>query len=119
MKVRCIKLVDGFGQPVSRSSWVSVGHVYHVLEVLASPERTRIRIVGDSKTPALYHLEMFELVSGVIPAVWTVSSLRVGHFCICPKSWSADGFWEAYFDGNPEAGDAFQEGLNAIVNSDP
>jgi hypothetical protein len=119
MKVRCVKLLDSSGRPVERSAWAKVGSVYHVLELWVEPGRARIRLVGEEPTPALFDPEMFEVVSAMIPAPWVVTSPKPGCLSLAPEAWSGAGFWERFFDGEPEAVAAFEDQRAKIVAADP
>ncbi len=63
MKVRCIKLLDSRGLPTTRSAWVKIGGTYHVLSIWIEPGQTKLRLIGEEPTPALFEVEMFEVVS--------------------------------------------------------
>jgi hypothetical protein len=119
MKVRCIKLLDWTGQPVERASWMKVGGVYTVLALWIEPGHNRFRLVGEEWTPGLFDAEMFELVSGIVPSVWTISSPQPGCFSIEPEAWSRPGFWDAFFDREPEAIAVFEEERRKILAADP
>jgi hypothetical protein len=119
MKVRCIKLLDSRSRPVERSAWATVGSVYHVLGILVEPTQTRLRLVGEEETPALFEPEMFEVVSPRIPPSWVVTSPRSGCLSLEPEAWSAVGFWERFFDGEPEAIASFKGEQAKIIAADP
>ena len=119
MKVRCIKLLDSRSRPVDRSSWAKVGGVCHVLGIWLEPAQTRLRLVGEEPTPALFELEMFEVASARIPPTWVGSSPKPGCLSLEPESWSLAGFWERFFDGEPEAVAVFNEEKARIVAADP
>jgi hypothetical protein len=119
MKVRCIKLLDSRSRPVERSAWAKVGSIYHVLGIWLEPAQTRLRLVGEEPTPALYELEMFEVASAKIPPTWVVTSPKPGCLSLEPESWNRAGFWERFFDGEPEAVAAFKEEQVRIVAADP
>jgi hypothetical protein len=118
MKVRCIQLLDSTSQPVERSAWAKLGRVYHVLGIWIEPRRTLFRLVGEEPTPALFEPEMFEVVSTVIPSTWIISSPKPGCFSLAPAAWSKPGFWEQFFDGEPETVACFEEHRAEIVASD-
>ena len=119
MKVRCIKLLDSTGRSVERSTWAKIGGVYHVLGVWVEPGQTRLRLVGDEPTPALFEPEMFEVVSSVVPPTWVATSPKPGCLSFEPEAWSSAGFWERFFDGEPEAVATFAEQRAKIVAADP
>ncbi|MDB4941682.1 MAG: hypothetical protein JWP97_1216 [Labilithrix sp.] len=107
------------GQPVERSPWVKIDSVYHVLEIWMEPGRIRLRLVGEEPTPALFQPEMFEVVSSVIPPTWVVTIPRGGGLSLAPEPWNATGFWERFFDAEPEAVAVFEDERAKIVAADP
>jgi hypothetical protein len=119
MKVRCITLLNSRGQPVERSAWAKVGAVYHVLGIWIEPSQTRLRLVGEQPTPALFEPEMFEVVSSIVPSMWVVTFPRSGCLSFAPAEWSGPGFWEAFFDREPNAVACFEEQRRMIIASDP
>lgn len=121
MKVRCIKLVDSKGNSQERSSWLTLGNVYHVLEVVQDLyKRWLLRIVGDGiNGVALFPLEQFEIVSPKIPILWIVAWNDKGGFALSTEAWSEAGFWDAYYDRDPLAVAKFEEGKKGIVDNDP
>ncbi len=119
MKVRCIQILDESGNPAERSGWARLGAVYHVLGIWIEPEQTRLRLIGEQPTPALYQPEMFDVVSTIIPVTWVITSPKRGYFSLGPSAWSRAGFWEEYFDGDAEARACFEEERKKIVASDP
>lgn len=121
MKARCIKLIDSRGNPQERSSWLTLGNVYHVLEVVQDThKRWLLRVVADGVNGvALFQLEQFEIVSPKIPDVWIVVWNAKGGFALTTKAWSQAGFWEAYYDRDPSALGKFEDGKKQIVDADP
>ena len=119
MKVRCIKLLDSRGLAAGRSAWVKIGSIYHVLSIWIEPGRSKLRLIGEEVTPALFELEMFEVVSSRIPPTWVAASPKPGCLAFAPVEWSAPGFWESFFDGDPEAVSSFEQARAKIVACDP
>ncbi len=119
MKVRCIKLLDSRSQPVERSAWAKIGAVYHVLSIWIEPSQRRLRLVGEDPTPTLFEPEMFEVVSPIIPSTWVITFPKPGCLSFAPEEWSQPGFWEAFYDREPEAVACFEEQRRKIVASDP
>ena len=117
MKVKCIELRDAYGDRVARSTWAKIGGIYHILSIEIDRGQTKLRLVGEEPTPALFEVEMFELVSSVIPPTWVISSPAPGCLSLEPASWARVGFWEEYFDGEPEAVATFEQERERIVMS--
>jgi len=119
MKVRCIKLLDSRGLPTTRSAWVKVGGTYHVLSVWIEPGQTKLRLIGEEPTPALFEVEMFEVVSSIIPVTWVIASPKAGCLSLAPSAWNTAGFWENFFEREPEAVACFEKQRARIVACDP
>ncbi|MBE0367050.1 hypothetical protein PAUR_a0347 [Pseudoalteromonas aurantia 208] len=62
----------------------------------------------------MYKADQFEMISNVLPLNWVVSYDADSYFELAPKSWITPGFWEAYFDGEPEAIQLFNTEKNII-----
>jgi hypothetical protein len=90
-----------------------------VLGIWVEPADTRLRLVGDEPTPALFRPQMFEVVSSKIPPTWIVTSPKPGCLSLQPEAWSGAGFWERFFDAEPEAAAAFKEEQAKIIAADP
>jgi hypothetical protein len=122
MKVRCVTQVDEHtGSRLEKSSWLTVGKVYHVLEISIDQRGTiKFRLVGDDeKTPALHLWTQFSLASNVIPSCWIVDLRPEVLFSLRPRTWAGRGFWERYFDGDSLAREQFEEARRAIIAEDP
>jgi len=119
MKVRCVKLLDWQKKSVDRSAWAKIGGIYHVLSIWIEPGQTGLRLVGEEPTPTLFEPEMFEVVSPKIPPTWVVTSPKAGCLSLAPEAWGGAGFWERFFDGEPEALTAFKEEQTKIIAADP
>jgi hypothetical protein len=86
MKVKCIKLVDGYGDPVVESTRLVVGKVYVALALEFAPGRpARIRLAeSDETTPSLWVLDAFHVLDSPVPADWLSSTddngtVRIGY----------------------------------------
>lgn len=84
-----------------------------------SPERTMLRLIGENPTPALFQTDIFEVVSSVIPPSWIVVSPKPGLLDVGPEPWTRPGFWERYFDQDPEAVAIFKRERERMLESDP
>ena len=122
MKIRCVRQLDErTGAQIERSTWLTVGAVYHVLEIVVSEVGTiKFRLLGDDKwTPALHLSTQFELVSGLIPACWAVQFGLDGSLKLAPNMWMDRGFWERYFDGSTRERQIFEDTYKAILTEEP
>jgi hypothetical protein len=68
----------------------------------------RFRIESEQDTPALVESEFFELVDASIPASWVALMGPAGGFSLEAKAWARPGFWEAFYDRDPEAMDLYE-----------
>jgi hypothetical protein len=93
-------------------AWLKPGEPYDVLEVRAEPGRlVHFRIAGEQPgTPALFDSALFDTVDGTIPAHWRARLAPGGTLTLGPEEWSAPGFWEAYFDDDPDALATYERG---------
>ena len=116
MRVRCTKIINpATGEPNDTSSWLRIGHEYIVLEILAVPDRrVTLRVLGEDNSVALWDAEMFEVVDGTIPPNWVASVGPSGDLSLAPRRWLAGGFWEAFFDHDPDAISSFDHELAVI-----
>ena len=122
MKVKCVKFIDHrTGELKTSDAWLTIGRIYHVLEVLSDGQRgVKFRFLSDDKTcPALHDANQFELVSNKIPEEWCVNFVPGSFFELTPKAWAYDGFWEDYFNGEPKAEQLFHEVAKKIVTDEP
>ena len=96
----------------SDDTWLRAGVTYDVLEVRAEPGRpVQLRVAAEqSGTPALFDSARFDTVDGMIPSHWRARLSPGGTLTLGPEEWSAPGFWEAYFDDDPEAVVAYEQG---------
>ena len=106
MKLRCTRIVSPTtGESLTTSPWLTVGREYEVLEISALVGREiHFRIQTDrTGSPGLWDSRLFETVEADIPADWIASIDDAGNLTLGPAAWQRLGFWEDYFDGDPEA----------------
>lgn len=119
MKVRCTKLLDSTGMPAEHSAWLRIGGVYHMLSVWIEPGQTKVRLVGEEPTPALFVLEMFEIVSSALPVTWVIIAPKPRCLLLAPEAWSGADFWERFFNQEAQARVSFEQERRRIIASDP
>lgn len=121
MKVRCIRLLDALRKPQDKSDWLTIGKIYHVLEVIQDTDRKwKLRLAGeDPNGVALFALEEFEVVSSKIPDSWVIAWGKGNFFELTPEAWSQSGFWERYYDREPNAVRIFEEEKRKIIDVEP
>jgi hypothetical protein len=125
MKVKCVALLNSDGKPVDFSPWLTLGKVYQVLSVFRdSSGKERFRILSNERDEDIaslgLHLEScFEVVSEFRPSNWCDRALKGGAVEIAPKAWQSEGFWEALYDGDPKAYQAFDRERQLILREEP
>lgn len=122
MRVVCMRILNQVtGAEESRSPWLELDGEYEVLEIYSSPGRaTKVRIVSsDSATPALFDSSMFMTVDNSIPQSWVASVAEAGELRIGPASWMRKGFWEDFFDRDPQAVHDYELGCRRVGQADP
>lgn len=121
MKVRCTKLLDALGNSQTRSAWLTVGKVYHVLSiVLDSHGRWLLRLMGDSQPGVgLFPFAQFEITSSRVPSCWIATWNDDGVFELTTEAWNQLGFWERYFEHDVIAKRTFENEMRKIIDADP
>lgn len=120
MKVRCIRLLDSMGKPQEKSAWLTIGAIYHVLELFQGQNTWFLRLVGDGPNGlAIFRLDQFEIVTPNIPNSWIIAWDNDGSLHLRPKLWSQPGFMERYYDKEPDAIQIFEEERRKITEADP
>ncbi len=110
MRVVCVDLRNPVtGETDAASPWLTLDHEYDVLEVYAYPgSRVELRLKSDDEsTPALFDSAMFMAVDSQVPKSWEAKIEDGGVLRLGPVAWMSPGFWEAFFDREPAAVDAY------------
>ncbi|WP_381554272.1 hypothetical protein [Streptomyces eurythermus] len=95
------------------------GTEYTVLEVYFSGEGEsffRIKF-AENEDSALFNSEAFEVTSTKIPPTWKLFPSEGRSFTLCPESWNRPGFWESYYDHDPQALTLYEQERQAIIES--
>jgi hypothetical protein len=119
MKIKCVQLLnENTRENLKSSSWLSVGKIYDVLSVyMKFGGRLKFQLIGDDHiTPAFHDAEQFEVIDSLIPSNWRASSVPGSHFELTPESWTTPGFWERYFNGEPDAKLIFESEREKMLN---
>lgn len=117
MIVKCVKIVSPATlKEVPEHPSIAVGACYEVFSIEISTDgRARFRIVGNEwDTPALWNSEMFDIVDGAMPDSWTAVGAN-GSFSLGPAAVAEPGFWERYFDREPEAVAIYRRELGPLI----
>lgn len=95
---------------------LNAGQDYVVASLEITKSYRNYRIYSDIReSPILFSWDLFRIVDHDIPAVWEFHYNNERNFMkICPPSWSVMGFWERYFDAEPEAIKIFSDELKII-----
>jgi hypothetical protein len=121
MKVRCVTVCDIHGGQVEESAWLTIGKIYHVLEIVVrDSDGVWFRIVTDDNgSPGLHRARQFERITGNIPSCWVVSYEPHSSLILSPETWLENLFWTRYFDGDQDAQKEFERVFQIIVAEDP
>jgi hypothetical protein len=96
---------EDFGEPPSGPHpYITTGREYLVVGI---SDRS-YRLLDDSGEPYLYPREWFEVIEPHIPEDWVRTDYPEGEYCIDPPEVYHPGFYEDYFDDDPEARRLFQ-----------
>ena len=113
MRVICTRIINPVtGSDEPTSPWLALDAEYEVLEIWATPGRgVKLRLASnDAGTPALFDAAMFLAADSSVPSGWIVSLFEGGELRIGPREWMREGFWEDFFDLDPEAVRAYDRG---------
>ncbi len=74
------------------------------------------RLINDRGQPFLYPADVFELVDASRPSHWIVERGEEGEEYAYPEPLNRNGFFEDFFDGNPQAVGQFWHVMNAALS---
>lgn len=98
MIIRCTNL----GESRTTDGWLTLNNEYVVLGVYGSGKGIKYRVLNDKKTTAALHpSSYFEITCNIVPDRWIFRTHSNGTWDILPEAWGQEGFWEAYFNGEP------------------
>ncbi len=97
--------VESDNNITKKDEWLTIGKEYLVLGVYGRESTIKYRLLGDDKTtPAMHNAENFDLTSEKIPSNWLFRVYpEVSEWAFTPSAWAKEGFWMAFFDGDPTA----------------
>jgi hypothetical protein len=99
LKALYVASADGRGD-----SWLTHNREYQVLSVqVATKGPAELRIIADNGTPILVAATMFAMCPESPPPNWVVQIRENGVVDFGPLPWLELGFWERYFDRDPDA----------------
>lgn len=121
MKVKCMKIYSHYDKKFVKSSpWLTIGKEYIVIAIDILPNEILYRILDNDKQgmSALYKSFQFEIVSGNIPPNWEMLPLGEDSLTLRPAAWKKIGFWEKFYEYDPEAKEIYQRELKIILESE-
>lgn len=124
MKVKCIRLLNAYGEEVEFSPWLTLGRVYHVLSISIDQNGKRSYGIvsgfreGEWPQMGSHQEECFEVVSDVVPSNWRTMVYQ-GITDISPAAWQEPGFYEAFSDHDPATYPIFERERDIILREDP
>ncbi len=107
MKAICVSLGN---EAPAKGGWLSLHREYDILAILALPGRSiKFRVLSDDgRTPMLADSDLFLAAGQPLPKSWVCSVTEDGVVELGPKDWLQPGFWERFFDHDPEAVKSFR-----------
>jgi hypothetical protein len=120
MKVRCINnRLTPDGRKLG--SLLTIDHEYAVLAIYVDPRLgCLLRMVGDDKqTPAIFPGDLFEIIDPTIPRNWIAARDKNSVYRLSPKSWLEEGYWERFFNKDPDAVATFEEERQKATERNP
>ena len=111
MKALCVRVAGDS----DRDHWLTLNREYLVLSVLISPKGpAKLRaIADDGRTLILVDASLFAMSSQPLPRSWVLAIREGGVVELGPPSWLEPGFWERYFDRDPDTISQFQREISA------
>jgi len=92
---------------------LTVGHTYTILGI----EGDDYRILSDEERPYLYPTALFEILDPTEPRDWITDYGAEGERYSYPQELARSGFFEDYFDRQPEVVNEFREYLARLFRS--
>lgn len=119
MKVQCEKIINHeTGKVSDKDAWLTVGKVYDVLSFSVNDNGViEYRLMADDGyTPALFRASQFTIVCSALPSNWIINCEQNSYFELAPESWVQAGFWEEYFDREPNTVAIFETEKDRIIS---
>ena len=102
MRAVCVSLD---GERGSKAGWLTLHREYVVLAISADPvSGIEFRILADDgRTPILADSRLFAANEQSFPTFWVGRVTEGGVVELGPPEWLKRGYWESFFDQDPEA----------------
>jgi hypothetical protein len=112
MKALCVSV----GNVPGAGGWLTVHREYDVLGILALPGRSiKFRVLADDGiTPILADSALFAASATSLPRSWVCTVAQDGVVEMGPKEWLEPGFWERFFDQEPDAVESFHRAIQSL-----
>lgn len=116
MKVICIRVPSPIdGMQLDSSPWVTVDRDYTVVSVLAEVGgRVKVQLLNDTQSLGWFNANCFLTVDSTIPANWVARVGEGGALRLAPAAWLEEGFWERFYDADPDAHESVERELTII-----
>lgn len=116
MKVLCIRVpVPVEGMQLDSSPWITVDREYTVVAVAAQVAgRVQVQLLNDTNSLGWFDADCFLTVDPAIPANWSARIGEGGALEMAPSAWLEEGFWERYYDADPDAQESVERELAII-----
>lgn len=122
MKVKCVNIYDEFLKEfVSTNYSLTIGKDYLVIAMYINPkEDVYYRLLDNDPDgrSALFDASQFNVVSDVIPPNWRVTQNKTGTITFSPLAWKVPGFWEKFYEYDPEAKKIYEKELKIIIDEE-
>ena len=122
MKVKCINIYNKFLKEfVTTSNSLTIGKDYLVIAMYINPkENVYYRLLDNDpdRRSALFDASQFNVASNVIPSNWRVTEHETGTITFSPLAWKVPGFWQEFYEYNPEAIKIYEKELKIIIDEE-
>jgi hypothetical protein len=121
VKVLCVKIINPATlQEVAKHPAVRLLDEYYVLSILVVPGRgAKFQILDSDGEPSWWDAAMFATVDDTIPSNWVCHVTEGGVVELAPGAWLEVGFWDRFFDGEPDAKTRFERELPEVLGMLP
>lgn len=110
-----VQLKDGIASRDGIRGWLKADKEYVVLAVEYQAQKVSYRIAAENGTPALFEAEFFATVDPTVDPHWVLRHPEGSQSELVPLEWTRIGFWEEFFDDDPEAKVAYETVLERMT----
>jgi hypothetical protein len=69
-----------------------------------------------AEKPMIFEAHQFKICDPKLPSTWVVLGLSGATVRLGPQAFGGEGFWEAYFEGDPKAVEAYGAARDQIMS---